>query len=190
MEERAILEDSPELVAARRKWRWVGRKRPAWALPPGPGQRSVGDFPRPPRIEREERSVRVELAGRIVAETLDALRVVETASPPTIYLPERDVAPGLLEQSGTEAICEWKGVARHFTLRVPPRLVLDAAWCYTDPFSGYRELASHIAFHPARVDLCALDGTVALAQPGGYYGGWITPELVGPWKGEPGTEDW
>ncbi len=184
------MEVSPELEAARRKWRWVGRQRPAWALPTGPGQRSVWDFPRPPRIEREERSVRVELAGRIVAETTDALRVVETASPPTIYLPEHDVAPGLLDPSDTVAICEWKGAARYFTLRVSQRVVVDGAWCYTDPFPEYRELASRIAFHPARVDLCTLDGAIALAQPGGYYGGWITPDLVGPWKGGAGTEEW
>jgi uncharacterized protein (DUF427 family) len=178
------------LLAARQKWVWVGDERPPWASTPNSGQISVWDFPRPPRLEREERRVRVEFAGRGVAESDAAWRVLETASPPTIYVPLTDVDHTLLHASGAGSVCEWKGRAAHLTLRVGGRESEDAAWSYADPFPEFERLAEAIAFHPGRVDRCTLGGVDVESQAGGYYGGWITADLAGPFKGPRGTQDW
>ena len=179
-----------ELQRARARWRFVGRERPAFAEAPGPGQESVWDYPRPPRIERERRVARVEFAGRVVAESSRALRVLETASPPTLYLPRQDVDLGCLVESQTQAVCEWKGNARHYGLRVAGAESPDAAWDYPDPFPEFAALAGRLAFLPARVGACSLGGEPVRPQPGDYYGGWWTKEIVGPVKGGPGSADW
>lgn len=176
--------------AERRFWRGVARERPARAETPGPGQESVWDYPRPPRVEPDGRLVRVEFAGVAVAETRRALRVLETASPPTFYLPAADVRTDLLEPEARETFCEWKGVALYWTLRVGGRSAPSAAWSYPEPDPAYAALRDHLAFFAGRVDACSVDGERVRPQPGGFYGGWITREIVGPFKGEPGTERW
>ena len=181
---------SPELLRARSKWTHVGHARPPWAEPTGPGRVSVWDFPRPPRIEALSGTVRVEFAGRIVAETRSALRVLETASPPTVYVPPEDVQLDALAATATTGLCEWKGQATHFSLRVAAREARDAVWSYRAPFPEFDALRGYFAFYPARVDHCWLEGERVGAQPGSIYGGWVTRELVGPFKGAPGTEDW
>jgi uncharacterized protein (DUF427 family) len=186
----AMAEVPPELMRARRKWTHVGRVRPPWAEPAGPGRISVWDFPRPPRIEPLSGMVRVEFAGRVVAETRSALRVLETASPPTVYVPARHVQTDALTATEAFARCEWKGEATHFSLRVAERESRDAAWSYRDPFPEFDAIRGYFAFYPARVDHCWLEGERVGAQPGSIYGGWVTRELVGPFKGAPGTEDW
>lgn len=179
-----------ELLRARRRWRYVGRDRPAWVEPEAAGHISVWDFPRPPRVEGLPGRVRVEFGGRIVAETRSALRVLETASPPTVYVPPRDVQSDLLVATATTALCEWKGLARHFSLRVAAKESRDAVWSYPDPFPEFDAIRGYLAFHPARVDHCWQGDEKVRTQPGGYYGGWVTAELLGPFKGGPGTEDW
>ncbi len=179
-----------DLHEQRRRWRQAPRTRPETIVVPGPGQQSVWDFPRPPRIEHVARPVRVEFAGVVVAQTDRALRVVETSSPPCYYLPREDVEVGYLEASASTSFCEWKGIARYVSLRVGERRALDAAWTYPDPDPGFEALRDHLAFFPGRVDACFVGDERVRAQQGPYYGGWITPELVGPFKGEPGTEDW
>ena len=181
---------SHELLRARRKWRYVGRDRPVWAEPVGPGRISVWDFPRPPRVEALPGTVRVEFGERTVAETRSALRVLETASPPTVYVPPRHVRSDWLVATATIGLCEWKGEASHFSLKVAARESRDAVWSYRDPFPEFYAIRGYFAFHPARVDRCWLDDQEVRAQPGGYYGGWLTRELVGPFKGGPGTEGW
>jgi uncharacterized protein (DUF427 family) len=134
--------------------------------------------------------VRVELAGHVVAETRSALRVLETASPPTVYVPPGDSRSDWLVASATTSLCEWKGEARHFSLSVGAREVPDAAWSYPDPFPEFEPIRGYFAFHPARVDHCWLGGARVVPQPGGYYGGWVTPDLAGPFKGAPGSTGW
>lgn len=180
---------SPEVLRARRKWKWNGQERPAWADAPAAGQESVWDFPRPPRIEPELRTVRVEHGGEVVAETRSALRVLETAGAPALYLPVADVDPALLVVSSGESFCEWKGRARLFDVTAG-KGASEAAWSYPDPYPEFESIRGRLAFHPARVDACWLGNLRATPQLGGYYGGWVTDELAGPIKGGPGSGAW
>jgi uncharacterized protein (DUF427 family) len=150
----------------------------------------VWDYPRPPALERVEHIVRVEFGGEVVAESGAALRVCETASPPCYYLPPGDVRTELLEPAPGRSVCEWKGVAGYWSLRVHDAVSEQAAWSYPDPTSAFAALRDHLAFYPGRVDACWVGEDRVKPQPGRFYGGWITPNLVGPFKGEPGTEWW
>jgi uncharacterized protein (DUF427 family) len=174
----------------RRRWRELERERPAEIAVAGPGQESVWDYPRPPRIEPVARRVRVELAGVVLAASARALRVIETSSPPVYYVPPDDVRRDLLEPTERTTFCEWKGEAHYWTVRVGERVVVDAAWSYPEPDKGFEAIRDFVAFFPGRVGACFVGEERVRAQPGGYYGGWITRDLVGPFKGEPGTERW
>jgi uncharacterized protein (DUF427 family) len=171
-------------------WRGIRRGRPGRVVEPGPGQESVWDYPRPPRVEADHRRIRVRHAGVDVADSRRALRVLETAGPPCFYLPPQDVRRDLLEPSPETTFCEWKGLARYWSLGIGDRRVVDAAWSYPDPEPAYERLRDHLAFFPGRVDECFVGLERARPQPGSYYGGWVTPEIVGPFKGEPGSESW
>lgn len=173
------------VLAARAKWRFRGRGRPPFATAPGPGQESVWDYPRPPRIAPDPRRVRVMHGGRILADSTRAWRVMETASPPTFYLPAEDVEDALLHPSGRTTFCEWKGLAHEFDLAGHE----GVAWAYVDIFQEFTDIAGHFSFYPARVD-CTVDGETVRPQPGDYYGGWVTSEIVGPMKGAPGSAWW
>lgn len=129
-------------------------------------------------------------AGVTVADTTRALRVLETSHPPTYYVPAGDVLMELLEPTPRRSFCEFKGTAHYLTLRVADRVAEDCAWSYSEPTAGFRALEDHLAFYPARVDECRVDEEVVKPQPGGFYGGWVTSDLRGPFKGEPGTEGW
>jgi uncharacterized protein (DUF427 family) len=181
----------PDAVArARARWRRALRERPPAIVPPGPGQESVWDYPRPPRVEPVAARVAVEHAGVAVADTRRALRVLETAGAPTYYLPTEDVRTELLEPAPHTTLCEWKGLASYWTLRIGDERVRDAAWSYRRPDPHYAALRGHFAFHAGRVDTCTVGGERVTPQPGAYYGGWITRAVVGPFKGGPGTESW
>lgn len=156
----------------------------------GPGQESVWDYPRPPRHERTDRRIEVVFAGATLARTDRALRVLETSHPPVYYLPPEDVREGCLRPSARTSLCEWKGVARYLDVVVGERVERDAAWYYPEPLPPYREMAGHVAFYPSRMDACLVDGERAEAQEGDFYGGWITSDVVGPFKGAPGTRGW
>ncbi len=157
---------------------------------PGPGQESVWDYPRPPRVEPCASLVEVVLGGETVARTGRALRVLETSHPPTYYLPMSDFAEGSLRPAPGSSFCEWKGTAAYFDV-VGGGVVADrAAWHYPHPAAGFTELAGHVAVYPAKVDRCVVDGEIVRPQPGGFYGGWITSKVVGPFKGDPGTLSW
>ncbi len=176
--------------AERDKWRNLERGRPAKIDKPGPGQESVWDYPRPPRVERVPQKIRVEFGGIVVADSDRALRVIETSSPPVYYLPPENVLVEYLEVNGQQTFCEWKGVARYFNIRVGERFAENASWSYPDPDAGYKAIRNHIAFYAGKMDACYVGEHQAIPQPGDFYGGWITPTIVGPFKGPPGTESW
>ena len=167
----------------------MSKKHPR-RIEPGPGQESVWDYPRPPRVEPSRRHVRVVFAGRTIAESDRALRVLETAGPPVYYVPPEDVRTDLLRPAPGITVCEWKGNARYHDVVVGDRVAGRAAWTYAAPNPGYEAIAGHVAFYPGRVDGAFLDDERVRPQPGEYYGGWITEDIVGPFKGEPGTETW
>jgi uncharacterized protein (DUF427 family) len=151
----------------------------------------VTDYPRPPAVERCARRVRLELGGEVLAESERALRVLETYHPPTIYLPPEDVRADLLVPSDARAtVCEFKGVARYLDAVVGERRVQAVGWSYPDPVPGYEALRDHVAFFPGRVDDAWLGDERVEAQAGDFYGGWITGDLEGPFKGAPGTLSW
>ena len=171
-------------------WRWTGEERPPFAEEPGPGERSVWDFPRPPVLEEVPGTVVVEHAGVEVARSDRALRVLETASAPGYYIPPDDVRTDLLREAPGTSHCEWKGRAVYFGLVVEGEGVERAAWAYPDPTPRFERIRDHLAFYAGRVDRCLVAGEEVRPQPGGFYGGWVTPDLVGPIKGEPGSSGW
>ena len=181
--------DEDQLQRARGAWRHRGRKRPDGAVEPGPGQESVWDYPRPPAVVEDSRPVQVWMAGVLVAHSQAAKRVLETASPPVFYLPPEAVRRDLLRPESRTTFCEWKGRARYLRVCVADHCVEHAAWCYPEPLAGYEAITDYVAFYPGRVE-CYVDGQRVRSQQGGFYGGWVTDEIVGPYKGEPGTLDW
>ncbi len=167
-------------------WNYTGSGRPEFAIEPAPGQESVWDYPRPPAIVDDTRLVEVFEGDRRIASTRAAVRVLETASPPTFYLPPESVEPGALEPAGGASFCEWKGAARYWSVAGKPEPV---AWSYPTPSAAFLRLRDYVGFYPGRL-ACFVDGERVRPQPGGFYGGWITDEIVGPVKGEPGTGHW
>lgn len=166
-----------------------GRPRPTPVVP-GPGQESVWEYPRPAVAQTVDRRVQVWFAGRLIVEARPAVRVLETSHPPTYYVPPESIAPGVLVAARGDTLCEWKGAARYFDVVVGDRRARRAAWCYPEPSPAFRHMAGFVAFYPALMDSCRVDGHTVTPQPGGFYGGWVTPDIVGPVKGEPGTEFW
>jgi uncharacterized protein (DUF427 family) len=141
-------------------------------------------------VEPVRDRVRVEFAGIVLAESTRALRVCETSSPPAYYIPKDDVLMQHMEPSARRTFCEWKGEASYWSVRVGSRFAKDAAWSYPEPDEGFESIRDYLAFLPRRMDACYVGEYRVLPQPGLYYGGWITPELVGPFKGIPGSETW
>ena len=158
--------------------------------PVGPGQESVWDHPRPPSAQLSARRVQVVLGGQVVASTDRAVRVCETSHPPVFYVPAEDVVPGVLERAQGASFCEWKGMATYWDAVVGGVRHQAVAWSYPQPTAGYEHLRDALAFYPSKVDLATVDGEPVRAQAGDFYGGWITAEVVGPFKGEPGTRGW
>jgi len=152
---------------------------------------SVWSYPRPPAVEPCPRRVTIEHGGELIADSRRAVRVVETSHPPTIYLPPEDVQMELLEPSAARgSVCEWKGRADYLDLVTRAGRETAVAWRYREPAPGYAALRDFTAFYPGRLDACWLDDERVLAQPGDFYGGWVTRDLEGPFKGAPGTSDW
>jgi uncharacterized protein (DUF427 family) len=186
----ALMDELPDWIRmARQQWKWQGQTRPTFATPPGSGQVSVWDFPRPPLLVQDTREVVVHWGEVEVARTHRAVLVLETSHPPSVYLPWDDVAKHLLEASGGGSFCEWKGPATYWRLVSGESRLPRVAWSYPKPLASAEILADCVAFYPANLN-CQIDGARVRPQPGGFYGGWITPELVGPFKGEPGSEHW
>ena len=159
-------------------------------IEPGPGQESVWDYPRPPLVEDARKHIRVVFNGGVVAETNRAKRVLETSHPPAYYLPPEDVRLDLFRAVPTTTHCEFKGSAHYYTLSVGERTEDNVAWYYPEPARGYESLRNYVALYPGRMDACYVDDEQVQAQPGDFYGGWITHDIVGPFKGAAGTWGW
>lgn len=148
-----------------------------------PRQESVWDYPRPPRLEDSGRHIQVIFNGVLIADTRRAKRVLETSHPPVFYIPPDDVRLEYLRPTERATFCEWKGAASYYTVAVGDRTAANAAWYYRSPTAPFAAIANYVAFYPARMDACLVDGEQVQAQPGDFYGGWITREIVGPFKG-------
>ena len=156
---------------------------------------SVWDYPRPPRWERVTDRVTVTFAGETLCDTVGAIRVLETSHPPTFYLPPGDVNAAMLRPASGRSLCEWKGMAGYLDVGAHPgtdeeRVAERAAWSYPDPVAAFAALKDFVAVYPSRMDECTVGGEVVTAQPGDFYGGWVTSNVAGPFKGGPGTAGW
>jgi uncharacterized protein (DUF427 family) len=174
---------------ASKLWYYTGKVRPPFAEMPSAGQESVWDYPRPPRAERSTKTILVMFQDRALARSSRSIRILETAGPPTYYLPAADVNFDCLDPCGGESWCEWKGRAHYLRLAPPVKSDQAVAWYYPVPNDEYCALANYVAFYPGRV-ACWVDEERVEPQAGEFYGGWMTHEIVGPVKGERGTESW
>lgn len=159
-------------------------------IPPQLGQESVWDYPRPPRLEDTPKHIQITFNGVAIANTHHAKRVLETSHPPVYYLPPSDIAMAHLLLTPRSSFCEWKGVAVYYTIVVGDRQAENVAWAYPNPTGEFASLKDYVAFYPQYMDACLVDGEQVQPQPGGFYGGWITADIVGPFKGELGTMGW
>jgi uncharacterized protein (DUF427 family) len=159
-------------------------------IEPGPGQESVWDYPRPPHIEDFPGHVRVIFNNIVIADTHDAKRVLETSHPPVFYIPPGDIQMNFLKKSSLTSWCEFKGNAHYYTVSVNEKEAENAGWYYPDPAPDFAAINNHVAFYPGLMDKCEVNGEKVKAQDGDFYGGWITDNIVGPFKGEAGTRGW
>jgi uncharacterized protein (DUF427 family) len=157
---------------------------------PGPGQESVWDYPRPPRLEKVSEALRVVFAGETVAHTEHGFRVLETSHPPVYYIPLSDVRREFLIEAAGQSFCEFKGIAKYWSLDVDGRRSEQAAWSYPEPTLSFAALRDYLAFYASRVDECWVGSERVMPQEGDFYGGWITSRVVGPFKGGAGTRGW
>jgi uncharacterized protein (DUF427 family) len=159
-------------------------------IEPGPGQESVWDYPRPPRVEPVAERLRVVVDGVTIAETTRGYRVLETSQPPAYYFPPDDVSFAHLEPSMSRTFCEWKGSASYWSAHVGGRVVDDIAWTYPDPRPEFEVIADHLAFYAQKASECHVGDEQVEANEGSFYGGWITSRVVGPFKGGAGSAHW
>ncbi|MCW5958836.1 MAG: DUF427 domain-containing protein [Pyrinomonadaceae bacterium] len=157
---------------------------------PRAGQESVWDYPRPPKLELTNKHLRIVFNNEIIAETTRAFRVLETSHPPVYYFPPEDVKMGYLSKACGSSFCEWKGRAGYYDLKAGERAVEKASWSYPNPTESFAEIKDHIAFYPSKMDESYLNDELVQLQEGDFYGGWITSEIVGPFKGGVGTFGW
>ncbi len=164
--------------------------QPHERIAPGPSQESVWDYPRPPRVEATTSHIQIVFNGVTIAETRRARRVLETSHPPVYYIPLEDVTPGVFTPTSGTTSCEFKGAASYYDIVVGERTLARGAWTYRQPAPAFATIADHIAVYPGQMDACYVDGERVQAQPGDFYGGWITAAIVGPFKGGAGTRGW
>jgi len=159
-------------------------------ITPEPGQESVWDYPRPPRLEETTKHIRVIFNGIAIADTRRAKRVLETSHPPCYYIPPEDIKLEHLAKTGRKSFCEWKGMAGYADVVVGDKRAANACWYYPQPTPEFSSIKDHVSFYASKMDACYVDDELVQSQPGDFYGGWITKDIVGPFKGEPGTMGW
>ncbi|MCG8480566.1 MAG: DUF427 domain-containing protein [Spirochaetales bacterium] len=157
---------------------------------PGAGQESVWDYPRPPSVEPAAASLTVRFGGRRIAASTGAVRVLETSHPPTYYIPKGDVDETVLRSNPARSVCEYKGRAVYYDVVVGSELAAAAAWEYPDPRPGFEILRNYVSFYASKMDSCFVGDERVIPQEGDFYGGWITSNVVGPFKGGLGTFGW
>jgi uncharacterized protein (DUF427 family) len=162
-------------------------RRPDFAIEPGPGEESVWDYPRPPAVESDNRTIRVLAGTQLLARSEGSYKVMETASPPTYYIPAEAVGFALLIEMTDRTNCEWKGAASYWALVSQPDV--PVAWSYEKPRPRFQIIKDYVSFYPGRV-ACFLDREPVKPQAGQFYGGWMTSGIIGPCKGDPGTGHW
>lgn len=160
------------------------------AVTPGPGQESVWDYPRPPRLEPVGERIVVRFGDVVIADSAAAWRVLETSHPPVYYLPQRDLRMDLIETAPGQSFCEFKGMASYVTIVANGRRSERAGWLYERPTPDFAPIAGHIAFYASRLDEARVGEEIVTPQAGDFYGGWITSRIVGPFKGARGTREW
>ena len=151
---------------------------------------NVGDYPRPPKLERFPHPIRIVLGGIEIVNTTDSWRVLETFHPPTYYIPHNAFLDGAIQKADGRSLCEWKGQASYFSLTAGGKTATRCAWAYANPTPVFQPIANHLALYVAAMDACFVDGEQAKPQPGGFYGGWVNSWITGPIKGAPGTTHW
>ncbi|MEQ8762477.1 MAG: DUF427 domain-containing protein [Planctomycetota bacterium] len=156
----------------------------------GPGQESVWEYPRPPRLEPTPRLLEVVFANQTIAATRQGFRVLETTHPPLYFISFDDIVHGTLIPVEGTTRCEWKGVASYFDVRFGGRVAHRAAFTYSEPVKRYEAIRGYVSFYARLMDECRVDGEVVEPQPGDFYSGWITQDVIGPFKGGPGTWGW
>lgn len=155
------------------------------------GQESVWDYPRPPKAEQSSKHICIEFGGKVIADTTRAVRILETSHPPVYYIPPDDVdTKYLIPSQGNNTFCEWKGEAQYHSVAAGEKKADRAAWSYAHPNPAYAGIKNHIAFYASKMDSCTVDGEHVRPQEGEFYGGWITKDIVGPFKGSHGTTGW
>ncbi|HIK07116.1 MAG TPA: DUF427 domain-containing protein [Trichormus sp. M33_DOE_039] len=159
-------------------------------IEPKPGQESVWDYPRPPRLEDTSKHIQVIFNGVAIADTHRAKRVLETSHPPSYYIPPTDIKMEYLVLTPQSSFCEWKGRSGYYTIRVADQEVQNAAWFYASPTLAFADIKDYVAFYAHFMEACYVDGEKVEPQPGNFYGGWITSDIVGPFKGSPGSWGW
>lgn len=159
-------------------------------IEPKEGQESVWDYPRPPRVEPTSKRVRVIFNGVVIADTTRAIRVLETSHPPSYYIPQADIRMNYFAKTSRRTVCEFKGQASYWTITVSDKQAQNACWGYEHPIKGYEAITGYISFYPSRMDACYVADELVVAQEGDFYGGWITSDIVGPFKGGAGTFGW
>jgi uncharacterized protein (DUF427 family) len=168
-------------------WKFTGQQRPEFALDANDGQESVWDYPRPPALVDCTQLIEVTAGAELIARTTRSKRVLETASPPTVYIPPADIQLDLLMKVIGNSYCEWKGAAAYWALAESAGTPIG--WSYPDPSPAFEALQGWLCFYPGRID-CSIDGEPVRPQEGGFYGGWVTDNILGPWKGPPDTGHW
>lgn len=163
---------------------------PPQRIAPQAGQESVWDYPRPPRLEPVSKQIKIVVDGRTIADTTAGYRVLETSHPPGYYVPPADIDMSYLQVTARGSFCEWKGNALYYHLIVGDRRIENSAWAYPNPTEKFRPIAGYLAFYAQLMDACYIDGELVTPQPGGFYGGWITQDIIGPFKGIPGSWGW
>lgn len=159
-------------------------------ISPQAGQESVWDYPRPPRLEQTDRQIVVIFNGVVIAETRRPIRILETSHPPAYYLSPEDVQMAYFKPLTRTTFCEFKGMASYYDIQVGDKVASAAAWTYRTPSTGYAALKDYISLYVGRMDKVTLNGEQVRPQAGNFYGGWITDEIVGPFKGDAGTNGW
>jgi uncharacterized protein (DUF427 family) len=159
-------------------------------IKPAAWQESVWDYPRPPRLEKISKEIKIIFNGETIVLTNIAMRVLETSHPPVYYIPSVDIKMEFLIPGIGNSFCEWKGNSNYYDVRIKDKLANKAAWYYPSPTNEFTEIKNFVAFYASKMDGCYIDSEKVIPQPGGFYGGWITKDIVGPFKGEPGTFGW